>query len=149
MDEGFATIKVLKVQRLSDKAILPTKAYPGDAGFDVYCYDDIYVTPYSNVKIPLGFAMEVPGGWVGMIAEKSGIALKNMIHTIGNVIDSSYRGEVHAIIMNTSHKTVQFKAGQKVAQLLIMPCYTGKDYEVCEELSETGRGVMGFGSTGK
>lgn len=137
----------IKLLRYSSRA--PVKAHPGDAGFDVFCCEDVYVTPFNNVKIPLGFAMEIPEGWVGMIAEKSGLAMTSLIHTIGNVIDCGYRGEVHAILMNSSHKTVQFKAGQKIAQLLIMPCYTGIEIELCDELTESVRGDRGFGSSGK
>lgn len=140
---------MLKVKLLRESAIAPTKAYPGDAGYDVYTDEDFYVTPFGNFKVPLGFAMELPDHWVGIITEKSGLAMQNMIHTIGNIIDCNYRGEVHAILMNNSHKTVQFKKGQKVAQMLIMPCYTGNDLVIVTELSDSTRGERGFGSSGK
>lgn len=128
----------------------PSKAYSGDAGFDVYNNIGwaIMLGPHEWVKIPLGFQLELPEGWVGIISEKSGMSSSNGIFTIGNIIDCNYRGECHAILMNGSLNTVQIEYQQKVAQLLIQPCYTGNEVEVVDQLSETIRGAQGFGSSG-
>lgn len=137
------------VKRLKDEATMPQKAHAGDAGFDVFnTMDDFLLYPRDKVKIPLGFAIEVPWGHVALIQEKSGMAANQGIITIGNVIDCGYRGEAHAILFNLTDATVKIKKGQKVAQMLIVPCYCDTEYEVRDELSSTGRGDGGFGSTG-
>ena len=140
---------MFKIKPLKPVTILPKKAYDGDAGFDVFNNDkDLRLWPGERLKIQLGFAMELPPCYVALIQEKSGMAVKHGIVTIGNVIDSNYRGECHAILINTGDRPVDLKLGTKVAQMLIMPCYTGSEYLVVDELSESNRGEGGFGSTG-
>ena len=139
----------IKIKPMTDNSILPSKSYIGDAGLDVFNHNgDFMLWPEERMKVNLGFAMEIPTGFVTLIQEKSGMAFKNGVFTLGNVIDSTYRGECHAILYNTSKNPVEIKAFQKVAQMLIMPCYTGSEYEVVDTLSETSRGEGGFGSTG-
>jgi len=134
---------------LSTTAILPTKAFDGDAGFDVYSDSPTFTLSFGErYKVKLGFAMELNPGWVALIQEKSGMAVNSGILTIGNVIDSNYRGEVHAVICCMGQKLVVIARGQKVAQMLIMPCYTGKKYKVVSDLLDSNRGKGGFGSTG-
>jgi dUTP pyrophosphatase len=128
----------------------PNKAYPGDAGFDVYNNSgyDIEIGPHEWAKIPLGFRLEIPEDWVAVISEKSGMATNHGLLTIGNIIDCNYRGECHATVLNASRKSVIIDSGQKVAQLLIHPCYTGNEIVLTETLSPTNRGEQGFGSSG-
>ena len=139
----------IRIKPLYEDTILPKKAYDGDAAYDVFNYssDRILITG-ERFKFPLGFAMELPNGYVGLIQGKSGLSVNNGITTIGNVIDSTYRGQCHATLLNTGNESVTIRRGQKIAQMLIIPCYTGKDYEIVDELSETDRGTDGFGSTG-
>lgn len=142
---------MFKVKLLNDLAKAPVKAHDYDAGFDVFSNFQYEVTIYPGdiVKVPLGFAIELPTDYVALIQEKSGMAVKNGIMTIGNVIDASYRGECHAILSNLSMSAITIiQPGQKVAQMLIMPCYTGKGFQIVNKLSETVRNQGGFGSTG-
>ena len=141
---------MFKLKPLNSVTVLPKKAHDGDAGFDVFNNEEAEITvwPYERRRIRLGFALEIPQGYVALIQEKSGMAFKNGILTIGNVIDSTYRGECHAIVMNLGNHPVTIRTREKVAQMLIMPCYTGSEYEVVEDLSESVRGKGGFGSTG-
>jgi len=140
---------MFKVVAIKEGAMLPTKAYNGDAGHDVYNNgNEEYIEPGCRVLINLGFALELERGCMALIQEKSGMALKQGILTIGNVIDSNYRGEVHAILVNLSDKLITIKPKQKVAQMLILPCYTSMEYELVNKLSESDRGDGGFGSTG-
>ena len=127
----------------------PTKAHDGDAGFDVYSHSPTQVLGLGErYRFRLGFSLELPSGWMALIQEKSGMALNSGLFTIGNVIDSGYRGEVHAIICCMSESSVTIECGQKIAQMLILPCYTGKEYQIVEDLSESPRGEKGFGSSG-
>ena len=127
----------------------PTKAHDGDAGFDVYSHSPTQVLGLGErYKFRLGFSIELPSGWMALIQEKSGMALNSGLFTIGNVIDSGYRGEVHAIICCMSESSVTIECGQKIAQMLILPCYTGKEYQIVEDLTESPRGEKGFGSSG-
>jgi len=140
---------IFKVKLLNDAALPPYKVHEGDAGFDVYSnFNDVVLGQNEWFKCPLGFAMEISPGWVALINEKSGMATKNGLFTIGNVIDSSYRGECHAIIACIGPEPVVIKHGQKVAQMLVMPCYTGCHFDLVTSLSNTNRGDNGFGSTG-
>lgn len=139
------------IKLLRDTTYKPHKAFDGDAGFDVF-YDGtepIKLYPKEHVKIPLGFAIELPAGYVALIQAKSGLAGNFGLTTIGNVIDSTYRGECHAILLNTSDKLVIIDSGDKIAQMLVIPCYTKCEYTIVDKLSFTVRGEGGFGSTGK
>jgi len=81
----------LKIKRLSKDALLPQKKYPNDAGYDLYANGDYWLAPKEELIIPLGIAIEIPDGYVGIIKEKSGI--ENLIVGAG-VIDSGFRGEL-------------------------------------------------------
>ena len=140
---------MFKIKIIADDPMLPVKEHEGDAGFDVFNHGgDIKLWPGERVSIKLGFALEIPEGFVCLIQEKSGMALKQGIFTIGNVIDSGYRGEVHAILTNTSNTVITIPDRTKVAQMLIMPCYTGTSYVITSDLSDTTRGEGSVGSTG-
>jgi len=139
---------LLKIKRLHKNVKLPIKAKEGDAGFDVFSNEKIMIGPGERHKFALGFALEFPSNNVVFIQEKSGMAV-NGILTMGNIIDSGYRGECHAILFNTSQKAITIEKEQKIAQMLLMPCYTGKEMIEVNELSETEREEDGFGSTGK
>lgn len=139
----------VKIKRLHNSALFPKKAYDGDAGFDIFnTGPDIYLQEKEWARIPLGFALELPRGWMALMQEKSGLANSKGLITIGNVIDSTYRGECHVILANLGFFTIYLPKGAKIAQLLIIPCYTGTRLEVVDELSKTERDTGGFGSTG-
>lgn len=140
----------LKVAKVDEDSILPRKEHHGDAGFDCFAQVDTVIMPGERAKIPLGFCLEIERDFVGLVMEKSGLAVDYGLISIAGVIDSCYRGEVHAVLYNSGFKWKAFKRGEKVAQLLIMPCYTDKGFELVEvdRLSDTKRGGGGFGSTG-
>jgi dUTP pyrophosphatase len=141
-----------KIKLLSEFAKWPDKAYEGDGGYDVFSNSPTIILGFGErFKFQLGFAIELPPGWVALIQEKSGMAVNNGILTMGNVIDSTYRGECHAILCCLNDKPVEINHGQKIAQMLIVPCYSDKYYVMVaqdEELSISSRRDKGFGSTG-
>ena len=137
----------IKIKKLREEAKIPNYAHPGDAGLDLYSCIDAEIAPGERVLIPTGLSIELPEGYVSLIWDKSGIALKQGLTCLGGVIEYTYRGEYGVILFNTSKETYKVKKGDKVAQLLIQPIVSA-EIEVADELSETKRGTGGFGSTG-
>lgn len=137
----------LKVKKLHPDAILPNYAHAGDAGLDIHSVEDITIKSGERALISTGLSMEFPEGHVCLIWDKSGMAAKNGIKTMGGVIEHTYRGEYKIVMFNTSKEDLKISKGQKIAQALIQPIITAEIEEV-QELSETTRGNDGFGSTG-
>jgi dUTP pyrophosphatase len=137
----------LDVKKIVPEAKLPTRAHADDAGLDLYAVEDCVLEPGERRAIKTGIAMVIPFGYAGLIWDKSGLALKAGLKTMGGVIDASYRGEIQAIVINLSSEPYRIEQGSKIAQLLIQKVEL---LEVCEvsEIDATIRGDRGFGSTG-
>lgn len=123
----------------------------GAAAMDVFsCLEaPVTVQPHQRALIPTGFAVGVPTGYVAILCARSGLAFKNGISLANGigVIDSDYRGEVKAAILNNSDTPFTVENGMRIAQMMIMPVENCK-VEVVDELDSTLRGEGGFGSTG-
>lgn len=139
---------ILKIKKLHPDAQVPKFAHANDAGLDLYVPETVHLLPGERKSIPLGLAFEIPEGFVGLMWDKSGLSHKHGVKTFGGVIDSGYRGEVHAGVMNLSDKPYIFEKGHKIVQILIQSVEHPKIIEV-DELSSSDRGAGGFGSTGK
>jgi dUTP pyrophosphatase len=139
---------MIKIKTLFEDVKPPQKSVYGDAGFDVFSRETKVLKPFERYRFKLGFCVEFPEGHVLMVNEKSGMALNNGLISIANVIDSQYRGEISAILVNLSELETEIKKDQKIAQILLMNCYTGTEIKIVEKLTETDRGEKGFGSTG-
>jgi len=146
MEDLEKRVKV-KVKKLHPEAIIPSYAHPGDAGLDLYSVENLIIPAGERALVPTGLAIELPEGYVSLIWDKSGLAAKNGIKTMGGVIEYTYRGEYKVVMFNTSKENYEIKKGQKIAQLLVQPIVTAEIEEV-SELSESSRGTGGFGSTG-
>jgi len=140
-------MEYLKVKDLGKDGKILAPAKVGDVGYDVIATEDCYIGLNDRHNMPLGIAIEIPLGYVAIIQAKSGRAKKEGITTIGNIIDSGYRGEIHANIVNTGLTPIEISKGEKVAQILFHKCYT-PEIQIVSELSESERGDKGFGSTG-
>ncbi len=138
---------ILKFKKLDKEAKIGSYAYKGDAGLDLFSNQEVILKPFERKTISTGIALEIPKGYVGLIWDKSGIASKIGLKTMGGVIDSNYRGEIKIVVFNTSKEEVKIEKGQKIAQMLIQKVEQAKILEV-EELSETERNEKGFGSSG-
>lgn len=136
----------MKVKKLVDNAIIPTRAHDTDAGLDVYCVENEVVMPHSDKVIKTGISMAIPVGWVAIVKERSGNATKKKVTIGACVIDSGYRGELLIHLFNNGDVPATFIMGDKIAQLVIVPCWNGEP-DVVEELDDTPRGDKGFGST--
>ena len=99
--------------------------------------------------VPTGIAVAVPPGYVGLIAPRSGLAIKHGISLVNapGILDSGYRGEIHAIVINEGDEAFDYKRGDRIAQLVVVP-FAEQQFEVVAELPDSARGDGGFGSTG-
>ncbi len=137
----------LPVKRLTNTALLPTRAHPGDAGLDLYADENWIVTTASRALINTNIIIAIPDGYVGLIWPRSGLAAKYGISVDAGVIDAGYRGPIKVLMTNAS--TVQhyeINRGDKIAQLLIQPVALLTPVEV-DCLNETERDADGFGSS--
>ena len=145
-------MSTIHVKKLSPNAILPTYGSAEAAGADLYaCLDaPVTVAPGEIFWVPTGIALEVPKGCAGLIYARSSMGTKRGLAPANKVgvIDSDYRGEVRVVLLNHSKQEQTIVPGKRVAQLIITPVLTPA-YEETEELTDTQRGVGGFGSTGK
>lgn len=142
----------IKVKKLSPKAILPTYGSAEAAGADLYaCLEEpVTVAPGETAWIPTGIALEVSKGCAGLVYARSSLGVKRGLAPANKVgvIDSDYRGQIHVVLLNHGKTEQTIRHGERIAQFLITPVLTPA-YEEAEELSDTGRGAGGFGSTGK
>ena len=138
---------MIKVKRLNENATIPTRANPTDAGLDLYADDEYIIDVYERQLIGTSIAIEIPDGYMARIAPRSGLSFKQGIDVMAGIIDSSYRGEIKVILVNHGHYGVSLHKGDKIAQLIIQPIELWQPVEV-DQLTETNRGVNGFGSTG-
>lgn len=124
-------------------------AQPGDAGYDIRCNHDVTVYPGRIAVIHTAVKLEIPPGFVGIICDKSSRALSGL-KTLGGILDSSFRGEIIVLMTSVTDHVYDFDAGDKIAQLLIVPVATPAIERVASdsELSDTVRAGNGFGSTG-
>lgn len=146
----------LKVKRLYPDAKLPTRATDGSAGLDLYAAVRCVLRAGETQAIPLGIAVAIPSGYVGLLTIRSGLVQRtglSIVNTPG-IIDSDYRGELMGLFRAPRPKPstdftapICIDAGDRIAQLVIVPCPYMELIEV-DELSETARGTGGFGSTG-
>ncbi len=142
----------IPVRRLREGAQFPRYATASSAGADLCaCLDaPVVIAPHETVMIPLGYAMAIPAGWVGLIFARSGIASKRDLAPANKVgvVDADYRGEWWIPLHNHGSAPQTVAPGERIAQLVIVPCMTAAFTET-DALNETERGPGGFGSTGK
>lgn len=137
----------IAVQRLAPDARLPQRASDAAAGADLFAAECITLAPGARHAVATGLAVQIPPGWYGRIAPRSGLAARHGIDTLAGVIDADYRGEVKVLLINLGSEPVTLQIGDRIAQLII------ERAAVCEfvatpELATTERGRRGFGSTG-
>jgi dUTP pyrophosphatase len=136
----------VKVKKLHRRAQTPQQAHSTDAGFDLYCIEDMKIPPGQKGFAKTGIAMAIPNGYAGLIWPKSGLALNHGIDVLAGVIDSGYRGEIVVILQNHGDTDFTLSAKSQVAQMLFQKVESPSISEV-DDLDETPRGVFGFGST--
>lgn len=142
---------VIRYKVLNELAKVPTRGSEYAAGYDLYAATDIeyHIFPHTTQLIKTGLAFELPDGHFGAIFARSGLASKKGLRPANcvGVVDSDYRGEVMVALHNDSDHIMDVAAGERIAQLVLMP-YVNITFEEVKELEDTIRGEGGFGSTG-
>ena len=141
----------VNIKKLDDKAKLPTYGSEYAAGADLYAClsEDMAIAPGETKMVHTGIAMELPMGYVGLVYARSGLASKRGLAPANKVgvIDCDYRGELMVALHNHGDVVQVITDGERIAQLVIAP-YITAEFTQADELSDTVRGVGGFGSTG-
>lgn len=140
----------IQIKRLRDTAVIPTRGSEKAAGYDLYATANYEIAPHSTVKIGTGISIALPDNSFGAIFARSGLATKKGLRPANcvGVCDSDYRGEYIVPLHNDTDEMMSIEAGERIAQLIVMP-FIPVEFEEVDELDETGRGTGGFGSTGK
>lgn len=141
---------MIKIKLVNDRAKVPERANPTDAGADLFATENCIILPMDNYFMDFGFQMEIPEGYCGMIFARSGLGSKKGIrprNCVG-IIDSKYRGNVGMMIENHNIQHVIIHEGDRIAQLVIVPIGYSPFVEVAELDMENDRNG-GFGSSGK
>lgn len=147
-DSDNITKSKLKIKKIHPTASIPTYAREGDAGLDLYAISTIKAAKGERIKVPIGLAMEIAEGYVGLIWDRTGVSLDKGLKIIGGVVDSSYRGEIQVLLANISDEPVTIMPGDKIAQMVIQP-FVRPEIEITNSLSETDRSDQMFGSSDK
>ncbi len=140
---------ILKVKKLREESILPCYAHHGDAGLDLFSCVEMVIPANEVGLIPTGIAIQLPSNAEAQIRPRSGLALNQKITVLNSpgTIDYGYRGEIGVILINHNNLPIKISIGMKIAQMVIKPVITVEVEEVYE-LTETQRGIGGFGSSG-
>ena len=139
------------IQRLREDAVVPARAYSGDAGLDLAACDRVELGPGERAVVPTGLAVAIPDGYAGFVQPRSGLASRHGISVVNapGLIDSGYRGEIRVVLLNTDRREkFVVEPGMRIAQLVVVPVAEVALEEV-EELPASERGVRGFGSSAR
>jgi dUTP pyrophosphatase len=139
----------LPIQRLREEAVVPERAYTGDAGLDLAACERVELGPGERAVVGTGLAVAIPDGYAGFVQPRSGLAARHGLTVVNSpgLVDSGYRGELRVVLLNTDaaeHFVVE--PGMRIAQLVVLPIPELELIEV-EELPASERGVRGFGSS--
>jgi dUTP pyrophosphatase len=144
-------VSELLFQRLHEDAVVPRRAYAGDAGLDLVACEHAEIGPGERAVVGTGLAVAIPEGHAGFVQPRSGLAAEHGVTVLNTpgLIDSGYRGELRVILLNTDRsETFTVEPGMRIAQLVVVPLAALETAEV-EDLPTTERGVRGFGSSSR
>jgi dUTP pyrophosphatase len=145
-------VEQIEVRLLREGARPPRRTHSGDAGYDLACCDDFELEPGESAKVPTGFALALPDGIVGLVCPRSGLAATHQVTVVNGpgVVDANFRGECCVLLINLGQERFVAKAGDRIAQLVLVPNWT-PDVKLVAELpsSADDRGEGGFGSSGR
>ena len=139
----------LPIRKLREDAVLPRRAYEGDAGLDLAACERLELAPGARAVVGTGLAIAVPDGYAGFVQPRSGLAARHGISVVNapGLVDAGYRGELKVVLLNTdTREPFVVEPGMRIAQLVVLPV-PGLELRVTDELPESERGVRGFGSS--
>lgn len=154
----------IKYSLLKTEGKEPFRANDSDAGYDLFSTEYVTLEPFQRSLISTGINIEIPKGFYGRVAPRSGLACKKGIDVMAGVIDSGYRGEVKVLLINLnfegynlkpnvleamfgSANRIEIRPGDRIAQLIIEQCHT-VEWKLMNTLEDSQRGEGGFGSSG-
>lgn len=140
----------LQVVRLAAHALLPTRAYDGDAGLDLYAAEAVRLAPGERAGVGTGIAVAIPAGHAGLVLPRSGLAARHGIALVNapGLIDAGYRGELRVLLLNTDREAAfDIAVGDRIAQLLVV-AFAPLAVEELDALASSDRDERGFGSSG-
>jgi len=155
----------INYSKLAPEGKAPFMANSSDAGYDLFSTQYLTLEPFQRKLVPTGINIEIPSGFYGRIAPRSGLACKKGIDVMAGVIDSGYRGEIKVLLINLnfegynlapsafesmfgSNNKTEIKPGDRIAQLIIEKCHRA-DWIEMKTLNTSERGHGGFGSSGE
>lgn len=136
------------IKKLRDNIITPTQSYIGDAGIDVYSPESTSIKSGKTKQIKLGLSIQIELNEVCVMSERSSQAMKCGVTSIGNIIDSTYSGEISIFLLNSGKETYLINEGDRIGQMVILLLGDRKVIVETGELAETNRSSNGYGSTG-
>ena len=138
----------INIKLLNANSKVPSKSSLDDAGYDLYSSEEIIIKPMERKLVKTGVAMSIPSGYYGHISDRSGMAFKKGAHCLGKIVDSSYRGDIGVIILNTDmYESIKICNGDRMAQIIFKK-YENVNFITESELGDTDRGSAGYGSSG-
>jgi dUTP pyrophosphatase len=141
----------LVLKRLRPDAVVPTRAYDGDAGLDLTAVEGVTIPPGGRAVVGTGLAVAIPAGHAGLVLPRSGLAARHGLGKVNSpgLIDAGYRGEVRVILLNTDREEpFVVEPGMRIAQLVVV-ALPSLDVVEADELPPTERGDGGLGSSGR
>jgi dUTP pyrophosphatase len=142
----------LQVRLLHPAARVPRRAHEHDAGYDLSCVEDFTLWPGRRRTVGTGVAIALPIGTAGLVTPRSGLASRHGITVVNapGLVDPGYRGELRVVLLNTGDAPYAARAGDRIAQLLLVP-FVAPDVRAVDELAPAPdeRGELGYGSTGR
>lgn len=136
----------VKIKKLDPKAVMPTKAHPTDAGFDLTAIEDVPIPARGRAKLDTGIAIDIPFGYAGLVTGRSGNTInRGLVGQLG-IIDTGYQGSIGVMAFNETDEIITVKKGERIGQIIIVP-HLPADFDENPEFVASDRGG-GFGSTG-
>jgi dUTP pyrophosphatase len=142
-------VSELPLKRLRAEAVLPSRAYDGDAGLDLAACERVELAPGARAVVGTGLAVAIPEGHAGFVQPRSGLAARHGIAVLNSpgLVDAGYRGELQVVLLNTDRdEPFVVEPGMRIAQLVVVPVAAPEPVEVAE-LPASERGERGFGSS--
>jgi dUTP pyrophosphatase len=150
MEPVAVALDQLEIQLVREGARAPERSRPGDAGYDLRCLEPVALTPGARAKVGTGVAIALPSGFCGLIVPRSGLAARHGVMPTLGLVDPNFRGELAVTLLNTGTEPYHAEAGDRIAQLLLLP-FWAPALAIVDELppSPDDRGTDGWGSSGR
>jgi dUTP pyrophosphatase len=139
----------IKIKLIDKNAKIPYKARSNDAGYDLFSIEEVTIKPMERKLVKTGVSISMDSGYYAHVSDRSGMALKKGAHCLGKIIDPSFRGEIGVIIFNTDmYEPIKISVSDRIAQIIFKK-YENVDFVLCDNLEDSERSHLGYGSSGE